>query len=322
MNPTRWGFLGAGFVASMAMGPAVHAAKDSHLEMVAARDLDRATALSPHRVSSSYDEVIGDPHVDAIYISLTNEAHEEWVAKALAAGKHVLCEKPLAVTESSAVHMIRQAKRAHLVEALWYRWHPRFERTMEIIASGLIGEITSIDSVFTFDGVPADNYRLQASRGGGAILDVGPYTLDASLKVLDAAARSTVDGIEISSRKILMSAGDDGVDLMAQAQLVCNGALINWSVSIASPAEQVFTVHGTRGSLSWTGAEAFTVWKSPCSLEMVVDGSVTHENFLACEPYQLMVEQCHEVFTAHAEPFMSHADSIRLAHVLDQVIAN
>ena len=321
MTPVRWGFLGAGFVAGMAMGPAVHATHNAELHVVGARDRNRALSLSPTRVVSTYDAVIADSGVDAVYISLTNEVHEQWVRAALNADKFVLCEKPLAISHTSAQRMIRGAKQGQLVEALWYRWHPRFQRTLDVVASGAIGEITGIESTFCFDGVPEDNYRLQASRGGGATLDVGPYTLDSAMKVIEAGTRQLVTDVEIMRRRTLKSHGKDGVDLTTQAELIINGVPVSWRVSLNSPAEQTFRVTGTLATLSWTGAEAFTVWKSTCGLTLTGtdSASTTTEVFDSCDPYQLMVEQCGEVMREGTSSLMSNEDSLRLAATLDQV---
>jgi predicted dehydrogenase len=321
MTPVRWGFLGAGFVAGMAMGPAVHASRNAELLIVGARDRDRALSLEPNHVVSTYDEVIADSAIDAVYISLTNEVHEQWVQVALNAGKFVLCEKPLAMSHTSAQRMIEAAKPRQLVEALWYRWHPRFQRTLDVIASGAIGEITGIESTFCFEGVPEDNYRLQASRGGGATLDVGPYTLDSAMQVIGTGTRQLVTDVEIVRRRTLKSHGKDGVDLTNQAELIMNGVPVSWRVSIDSPAEQTFRVIGTLATMSWTGAEAFTVWKSPCELTVTdtASASTTSELFDSCDPYQLMVEQCGEVMREGAPPLMPNEDSVRLAAVIDQV---
>ncbi len=321
MTPLRWGFLGAGFVAGMAMGPAVHAAHNAELRVVGARDRARALSLEPTHVVSNYDEVIADSTIDAVYISLTNEVHEQWVEAALNADKFVLCEKPLAMSHTSARRMVSGAKRDQLVEALWYRWHPRFQRTLDVIASGAIGEITGVESTFCFDGVPGDNYRLQASRGGGATLDVGPYTLDAAMKVIEAVSRQPVTNVEIMRRRTLKSHGKDGVDLTTQAELIINDVPVSWRVSINSPAEQTFRVTGTLATLSWTGAEAFTVWKSTCGLTLTGtdSASTTTEVFDSCDPYQLMVEQCGAVMREGTSSLMSNEDSLRLAATLDQV---
>ncbi|MEY4233016.1 MAG: hypothetical protein RL144_1216, partial [Actinomycetota bacterium] len=98
----RWGFLGAGYIATNALAPAVHAAKSATLQAVASRDVIRSQSLEPVRVHSTYQDLLDDPDIDAVYISLANHQHCEWSIKALNAGKHVLCEKPIAMNASEA----------------------------------------------------------------------------------------------------------------------------------------------------------------------------------------------------------------------------
>ncbi|MFM8382302.1 MAG: Gfo/Idh/MocA family protein, partial [Actinomycetota bacterium] len=139
----RWGFLGAGYVASRAMAPAVHAARGAMLQAVASRDPQRSASLEPRVVLGDYAQLLDAPDVDAVYISLTNTQHHEWVVAALQAGKNVLCEKPLGVSADDVAAMAREAERHDrlLVEAAWVRWHPRLRRLVDIARSGELGAV-------------------------------------------------------------------------------------------------------------------------------------------------------------------------------------
>ena len=170
----NWGFLGAGFVASRGLAPAVHASRGADLYAVASRDEQRSATLEPQKVHASYDELLADERVDAVYISLSNSQHIEWVTKSLEAGKHVLCEKPLGLNavETAAMFDVATRNRRLLIEAVWGRWHPRFARIVDLVTTGSIGEIQHIETAFTFTSEMTDNYRLSPSMGGGALLDV------------------------------------------------------------------------------------------------------------------------------------------------------
>lgn len=183
----RWGFIGAGYVASKAMAPAVHATPNASLYAVASRDHGRSATLEPKVVHHSYIDLINDPLVDAVYISLTNAQHKEWVLAALNAGKHVLCEKPLALNADEVGIMMDAAKLNNrlLVEAVWTRWQPRMQRMAQIVKSGGLGEVSEISSAFTFQGDLKDNYRLDPALGGGALLDVGVYQAHLWLTLLN-----------------------------------------------------------------------------------------------------------------------------------------
>ena len=170
----RWGFLGAGFVASKGMAPAVHAAQYASLFGVASRDVERSAQLEPEHVYGSYEELLADSRVQGVYISLANSQHLEWVEKSLRAGKHVLCEKPLGLNAAEVRSMFTTASDCGvmLVEAVWAQWHPRFQRLVEVVRSGAIGDVEAITSRFTFMSDMTNNYRLNPQMGGGALLDL------------------------------------------------------------------------------------------------------------------------------------------------------
>lgn len=182
-GPVRWGFIGAGGIAQGALAPAVHAADGAVLQAVAARDPARAALLEPVTVHRAYGDLIGDPDVDAVYLSLHNNVHITWVTAALAGGKHVLCEKPLGLSagEVSAMADAAAAAGRLLVEAAWNRWHPRTREAERLVAAGAVGEVRRVVSSFSGGPVPAGNYRYQPEFGGGALYDVGCYALAGAL---------------------------------------------------------------------------------------------------------------------------------------------
>jgi predicted dehydrogenase len=194
----NWGFLGAGFVASRGLAPAVHAARGANLYAVASRDEKRSATLEPARVHATYDDLLADESVDAVYISLSNSQHIEWVTKSLEAGKHVLCEKPLGLNAAETEAMFDSAARNGrlLIEAVWGRWHPRFARMVHLVTSGEIGDIQHIETAFTFTSEMTDNYRLNPSMGGGALLDVGCYQAHAWVALTHGATDFSITGLE------------------------------------------------------------------------------------------------------------------------------
>jgi len=279
--PVRWGFLGAGFVAARAMGPAVHAADGAVLHVVASRDSVRAVALGPVRTTDSYDAVCTASDVDAVYLSLPNDAHLPWVLQALGAGKHVLCEKPLGLDAAEVATMSAAATASGrlLVEASWNRWHPRTRRAERLLAH--VSGPRQVDAEFTFSGVPAQNYRLQRDKGGGALLDVGCYVVAAALAALGPGEVEVVD--------VQRRLGPTGVDLTTSALLSHPDGRANVTASFERPESQVFRVVAPGLSLELS-APAFASWRQPSSL-LVTEGDRVHEErFGACDPYQLMVE--------------------------------
>lgn len=312
---TRWGFLGAGFIATRALAPAVHAADGARLHAVASRDRSRAEGLEPVRVHATYQDLIDDDEVDAVYIALTNDQHRPWTLEALAAGKDVLCEKPLGLSASEVQTMVGAAADARrlLVEAAWYRWHPRTRRAEALLSQGAIGDVTEVEAAFTFGGVPPGDYRLDPARGGGAWYDVGCYTVNAATWSLPGAVIEAVDG---HARFGLM-----GVDLGVHATVTTpSGAIVRLTAGIDDPPRQELWWVGTGGALAFDGADAFTSWHRPTRLYVRCDADLTTEEFEAVDPYRLMVESFGRRRAGDTGAWLPPADeSLRTARTMDDV---
>lgn len=278
--PVRWGFLGAGFVASRGLAPAVHDAGNAVVQVVAAREPSRAERLEPVRVADSYASVCDADDVDVVYLSLPNADHLPWVLTALAAGKHVVCEKPLGLDAAQVAEMMAGAERSGslLVEASWNRWHPRTRR----VASLLEGRTDAVDvrAWFTFPGVPADNYRLDPTRGGGALLDVGCYAIAAALMALG-------DDVTVSAAEQRL--GPTGVDLTTTATLVSARGRADITGSFERPESQGLIVRAPGLELELPHP-AFTSWRETSDLRVVEGGVERVETFDPCDAYRLMVE--------------------------------
>ena len=307
----RWGFLGAGYVASRAMAPAVHEAEGAVLHAVASRDEARSRALEPRHVHASYRELLEDPHVDAVYISLTNAQHAEWVIAALDTGKHVLCEKPLALNAAEARTMFDAAQRADrlLVEASWVRWHPRFRRMEHLVESGALGTITAIDSAFTFTGDMTNNYRLAPELGGGALLDVGCYQAQAWVAFTGGAPNIAIETVECD-------VGPSGVDLTTRATAaVADGVRTTMLSSFALPARQSLVVTGTEASMRTGEGEAFTSWRETSTLHV----DTREEQFEAVDAFVVMVEAVSRRIRGDNGWLVPARDSMRSAEILDAI---
>ena len=188
-DAVRWGFLGAGWIATRALAPAVHAADNAVLQATASRDPARGRALEPMGASfSSYDELLADADVEAIYISLSNEAHAPWAIAALQAGKHVLCEKPLAntVAEAEAMAKAAEAARAKGVRSMvgfTYRRVPAIAYARKLVADGRLGEIRHVRAQYLQDWITDPEFplvwRLRKDKAGsGALGDIGAHIID------------------------------------------------------------------------------------------------------------------------------------------------
>jgi xylose dehydrogenase (NAD/NADP) len=313
-GPVRWGFLGAGFIASRALAPAVHRADGAVLQVVGARDVERAAALEPVRTASSYAEVCASDDVDAVYIALANDDHMPWALEALAAGKHVLCEKPLGLDAAQAAALARAAQDSGqlLVEATWSRWHPRTRRFEQLMAA-VDGGPREVRTWFTFRGVPEGNYRLDPARGGGALLDVGCYAVSAALSALGA------DAVEVA--EVDRQVGPTGVDLTTTAVLSHAHGTATVTGSFDRPESQGITVQAPGLSVEFVG-QAFTTWQEPCALRIIEDGVERQEQFAACDPYRLMVEAMSARIGGADAWLLPLADSVAVAATLDAIAAS
>ncbi len=306
----NWGFLGAGFVASRGLAPAVHASRGANLYAVASRDEERSATLEPERVHTTYDDLLADERVDAVYISLSNSQHIEWVTKSLEAGKHVLCEKPLGLNavETAAMFDVATRNGRLLIEAVWGRWHPRFARMVDLVTTGSIGEIQHIETAFTFTSEMTDNYRLSPSMGGGALLDVGCYQAHAWVAL-------THDAAEFSISDLARTVGPTGIDLTTDVHVRINNITAHAVSSFALPSNQQFTVRGSEGQISTAAGESFTTWNEASSL-LVND---VLEEFPVTNAFVEMVENASRVIDGDDGWFVSASDSIRVAQILDTI---
>jgi predicted dehydrogenase len=209
MDKVRIGILGAArIVPSALIRPARQVAEVS-IAGVAARDITRGQAFAHKQgiehVFASYDELLADPAIDAVYIPLPNGLHERWTLRALAAGKHVLCEKPFASNELDAERMAEAAQGSGLVlmEAFHYRYHPLSARMQEIIHSGELGRLQRLEAWLCFPLLNRRDIRYNLSLAGGAMMDAGSYTVNllrfltgAEPEVVQATARLASPGVD------------------------------------------------------------------------------------------------------------------------------
>ncbi len=180
----RWGILGAAWIAKERMIPAIKAALNSQLLAIASRSEEKArefaNTYSIPRTYKSYEELLKDPDIDAVYIPLPNHLHKEWTIRAAEAGKHVLCEKPAALTVQEIEEMVSACRKNKVVfmEAFAFRHHPEWRRLREVIDSGQIGEVRNVQIRFSISVNNKDDIRLNPSLGGGVLYDIGSYCVN------------------------------------------------------------------------------------------------------------------------------------------------
>ena len=308
----RWGVLGAGTIARNVMLGAIASADGAALHAVASRDAGRTRevcgAFGAPVAHPTYQSLLADDDVDAVYVALANDAHAPYAIDALDAGKHVLCEKPLAlsVAEVDAMAAAAAANDRLLVEASWYRWHPRVRVAEELVRSvGAVGTVRYVSAGFTFAGVAEGNYRLDPAKGGGALYDVGCYALSAVLWAFGTRPHTVSAKADI---------GPTGVDLSTSVSLKFPTGDGDVRASIAEEPRQWLVVVGDRGELELRG-HPFTAWDGEETELWTSTG--TTQRFAPANAYRLMVENVSAVAEGRDGWVLPLAESRLVAEVTD-----
>ncbi len=246
----RWGIIGAADIALKSVMPGIQASATGIIQAVASRGIEKASAAAAQfgvsQAYGSYEELLADPNIDAVYIPLPNHLHREWTIRAAEAGKHVLCEKPLALTAAEAQEMVDACTKAGVVlsEAFMYRHHPRMEQIKRMIADGEIGELRALRGAFTFNNAAdSKNIRYRAEWGGGGLFDVGCYPLSAARYFLGREP-------EAVTVHAFFSPEHDNVDMMASGLVEFEGGIaLTFDCGMWANFRQTFEIVGTDGRI-------------------------------------------------------------------------
>ena len=248
MRRLRWGVLSTAAIARVKVIPAIQKGAHCDVVAIASRDEGRgarvAGELGIPTVHASYEALLADPQVDAVYIPLPNHLHATWAIAAMEAGKHVLCEKPLALSVTDAERMIAVAERAgvHLMEAFMYRLHPSWVAVRELVSSGRIGTITAVQSWFSYFNDDPQNIRNSLDSGGGALYDIGCYSVNLS-RMLFGSEPTGVEGIVVRDPM-------NGTDVVTSGILRFGNGLATFTCSTRAEDDQRVHIYGTAGRIS------------------------------------------------------------------------
>jgi len=309
-DATRWGVLSTARINDVVLAAA---AKSERVQMlaVASRDAARAEAYARERgferSYGSYDALLADPDVEAVYISVPNGPHVEWSVRALEAGKHVLCEKPLTADASEAERAFDVAERNGLIlmEAFMWRHHPQTVRLKELVDEGAVGTLRLIRSAFSFPAVddPAD-MRLLTEPDGGSLLDVGCYCVNAARYL--AGEPTKVYGASVLT--------DAGVDVRFVATMwTADGVLAQFDAGLDVPVREELELIGDRGHIvvhdPWHGLEPAIELRRDETTEMIAVEAV--------DSYRLELENLSDAVRGNADPLLGRADAVAQARVME-----
>jgi D-xylose 1-dehydrogenase (NADP+, D-xylono-1,5-lactone-forming) len=281
----RWGILGCARISRRGLIPGIQGSSSSTIQAIASRDRSVAKAWAQEfgapKSYGSYEELLACADVDAVYIPLPNELHKSWTCAAADAGKHVLCEKPLAIDSDEAKVMVDhcRARGVVLVEAFMWRHQPRTAAVRKLVADGAIGDLRLIRPSFSFP-IDMSDWRLDPARGGGALWDVGCYGV--------STARLFA-GAEPTTIRSMAHMSESGVDLSLTAELAFpNGKIGLIDCSFEQPFRCSYELVGTRGAIEVP--DAYLPPERPIAWLIAPDGSRRDLAFDGYNQYSAMVD--------------------------------
>ena len=316
----KWGILGTANIARWGMIPGMKKADNCELYAIAGRSIEKANKYKEdygfEKAYGSYDELLDDPEVQAVYIPLPNDIHIKWVKEALKKKKHVLCEKPLALNAKEVKEMFDTAREngVYLMEAYAYLHSPYIASLKEDVKSGIIGEVDYMESAFITQGYKED-FRLHKELGGGAMYDLGCYCTTMFLSLTDSDPVFVKADAEFS---------DLGVDLNTAAILKFeNGIRASFNVGMIlgentnSRFDRLF-IHGSKGSIR---SEVEYNQEGEVSYKIYTNDGVIERKVTNPQNYSLEIEQMGRCILNEEKPFITEEFSLKNAKLIDTVLS-
>jgi predicted dehydrogenase len=305
--------------------PAIQRARRNRVVAIASRELSSAAtyaaALGIAKAMGSYEELLADPQIDAVYIPLPNDKHLEWTLKAAAAGKHVLCEKPLAMSSADAAQMVAACERAgvRLMEAFMYRLHPTWLAVRELVTNGRIGKLMAVQSWFGYYNDDPANIRNIHAAGGGALYDVGCYCINLS-RILFGREPSRVSGA-------LVRDPVGGTDVLTSGILEFGDGIAAFTCSTRAENDQRVDIYGTQGRISVP--IAFNIPPDrPTEILLIAGGepplapNIERLVFATADPYTVQAEVFAAAVLDGVEPPFPATDAVANLRVIEQVFGS
>ena len=310
----RWGVLGCADIAIRKVIPGMQKSQKNSVIALASRSQEKAAATAARlgiaRAYGSYEELLADPDVDAVYIPLPNHLHKEWTIRAAQAGKHVLCEKPIALSAAEAREMVEACanRGVLLAEAFMYRHHPRYERIVQLVRNGEIGAIRGIHATFTFNNA-ADlgNVRYRRDWGGGSLYDVGCYPISAARLILgDEPVAATAVGFTSSQH--------DDVDMMVSGLVEFPKRIgLTFDCAMWAAPRNTLEILGSDGRIEVVNAFV----GEDMSFQVITSHGERVEAFPSFDPYTLQADDFAEAVLTGAPLRFQPVDAIANMRVID-----
>lgn len=299
------------------MVPAMQKSKKVSVTAIASRNIERAKEVSKKlgiaKAYGSYEELLADPEIDAVYIPLPNHMHVEWSIKSLEAGKHVLCEKPIGMDAGDARRLMAASEKfpnLKVMEAFMYRHHPRWKRVVEIVRSGELGDIKSVHTFFSYYNDDPDNYRNSAEMGGGGLMDVGCYSISVARLIFDREPDHVTGYSEYDP--------NFSIDRLTSGLMSFGSGTSVFTCSTQCYKDQYVKIYGTKGKmeLDWPFNPDFS---KDTVLKITIGDEEREERFGPCDHFTLQAEEFAHAILSDSPVRISLNDSIGNMEVIDQV---
>ena len=320
-NRVKWGVLGVANIAVKKVIPGMQAGAWCEITAIASRDLSKAqyAAAQLHipKAYGSYDELLSDPDIEAIYNPLPNNLHVEWTTKAARAGKHVLCEKPIAMSAEEALPLlrVRDETGVKIQEAFMVLTHPQWVSTLTLIRAGRIGEVCSVEGHFSYNNQDPTNIRNIRETGGGGLMDIGCYMIFFSRLVFGSEPARVVSLIEENP--------STRTDILTSALLDFPSGHATFTCGTRIVPYQRVQIIGTRGRVE-VQIPCNAPPDEPCKVFLDDGSDLTGRNiqvieFETCDQYTIQGDLYSQAIRENKEAVLSLEDSIRNMAVIDAV---
>jgi len=313
----RWGILSTANIAIESVIPAMLDSEYSSVTSIASRNINKAKIVAKQfqipKYYGSYQELLDDVEIEAVYIPLPNHLHVKWAIKALKAGKHVLVEKPIAISSLEAKELFEEAEkhpRLKIMEAFMYKFHPQWIRVKEMINNGEIGKLKTIQSSFSFFDDDPESIVNHEEFGGGSLMDIGCYPISISRFLFDAEPESVSANIEYHP--------DFKVDILASVILDFREGSSSFFSSIQMIDNQRVQIFGTEGSIKFEipfnppEDKPVKIWLEKEEMKKEIE-------FEKCDQYSLQVDMFSLAIMEHKKVPVSLEDAINNMIVIEKI---
>ena len=317
MQKVRWGVLSTADIGTGQVIPAMQQGTYCEMAAIASRSLEKAQAVAAQlgipKAYGSYEELLADPEIDAIYNPLPNHLHVPWSIKALQADKHVLCEKPIALTSAEAQTLLdvaRQYPHLKVMEAFMYRFHPQWQRARQLVRDGGIGELRTIQSFFSYYLDDPNNIRNRHDAGGGAMLDIGCYTVSLARFIFGAEPNHVFGTVEYDPQL--------QIDRLASAVLDFGRGTSTFTCATQLVPYQRVNIFGTTGRVEIEipfNAPA----NQPCKIRYQHGDETEEIQVEACNQYTLQGDAFSQAILNHTEVPTPIEDAVANMKVIEAV---